>query len=110
MKGCCGDSGEPSMQMFHSMGASVALDTFLGTSGLVVCGASDWQNKVTLRMLLLYSCNGVEVLSMKALPAPTLHLALSAPPSPPLLSTTNIHQVLLNYITAVTANTHDFDE
>ena len=29
MKGCCGDSGEPEMQMLHSMGASVALDTFL---------------------------------------------------------------------------------
>lgn len=109
-RGCCGDSGEPEMQMLHSMGASVALDTFLGTSGLVVCGAGDWQNKVTLRMLLLCSCNGVEVLSMKAPPAPTLHLALSAPLSPPLLSTTNIHQVLLNYITAVTANAHDFDE
>jgi len=85
MKGCCGDSGEPSMQMFHSMGASVALDTFLGTSGLVVCGASDWQNKVTLRMLLLYSCNGVEVLSMKALPRPhpaSGPLSSSLPSSP----------------------------
>lgn len=69
-RGCCGDSGEPEMQMLHSMGASVALDTFLGTSGLVVCGAGDWQNKVTLRMLLLCSCNGVEVLSMKAPPPP----------------------------------------
>lgn len=86
-RGCCGDSGEPEMQMLHSMGASVALDTFLGTSGLVVCGAGDWQNKVTLRMLLLCSCNGVEVLSMKA-PPPRPHPASgplsSSLPSPPL--------------------------
>ena len=86
-RGCCGDSGEPEMQMLHSMGASVALDTFLGTSGLVVCGAGDWQNKVTLRMLLHCICNGVDVLSMKA-PPPRPHPASgplsSSLPSPPL--------------------------
>lgn len=109
MKGCCGDSGEPEMQMLPGMEASVTLDAFSGTSGLVVCGASDWQNKVTLRTPLLCSCNGAEVLSMKALPRPHLHLALSPLP-PSFLSTINVHQVLLKCITAITAKTQGFDE
>lgn len=70
MKGCCGDSGEAETQMLLPPGSICCVkDTFLGTSGLVVCGASDWRNKVTLRTLLLCDCNGPEAMSMKALPA-----------------------------------------
>ena len=66
-------------------GSICCIRYLLGTSGLVVCGASDWQNKVTLRMLRLCSCNGVEVLSMKALPRPhpaSGPLSSSLPSSP----------------------------